>query len=258
MASFTENKRFWLEFIKAYRELPALWKVKSDSYKNRNLKTEGYNVLVEKLKSILPEANREVVKKKINALRTNYRRELKKIKDSSRPGTGTDEIYVPTLWYFNDIDFLRDQVTVVAGTCTLNYDNSEDEDSDNNETTSPQEDTPSRKRRVIPDDTPQRKIVRKTEVVQDERNELLSLARDRLRSSNDDADILGKAWALDYKQLKPDQQLFAKKAINDILFEGRLGTLHRYSVVINDPQTSRSSSTVSHISSRHNQHSSST
>ncbi|XP_076299733.1 uncharacterized protein LOC143218446 [Lasioglossum baleicum] len=236
----TENKQFWLEFIEAYRELPALWKVKSDSYRDRNLKTKGYNVLVEKLKSILPEANREVVKKKINALRTNYRRELKKIKVSGRSGTGTDEIYVPTLWYFNDIDFLRDQETAVAETSILNYNNSENEDSDNNETTSPQEDTPCRKRQAILDDTPQQKIVRKTKIVQDEQNELCSIACDRLQSSNDDADILGKAWALDYKQLKPDQQLFAKKAINDILFEGRLGTLHRYSIVINDPQTSRS------------------
>jgi hypothetical protein len=121
MAAFSDNKEFWREFIELYRELPALWKVKSEMYKNRNVKNEGYEFLVEKMKTLIPHADREMVTKKINALRTNYRRELKKIKDSKCSGAGSD-VYTPTLWYFQDIDFLREQETPIAGTSTMNED----------------------------------------------------------------------------------------------------------------------------------------
>ena len=49
------------------------------------------------------------VKKKFNSLRTNFRKELKKMRYSKKSGAGTDEIYDPTLWYFNEMSFLQDQ-----------------------------------------------------------------------------------------------------------------------------------------------------
>jgi hypothetical protein len=68
-----------------------------------------------------------MVHKKINGLRTAYRRELKKITDSTKSGIGTDDIYVPSLWYFDDLDFLRHHKIQVAGKSAM-VDEPEQED----------------------------------------------------------------------------------------------------------------------------------
>ncbi|XP_049835039.1 uncharacterized protein LOC126278808 [Schistocerca gregaria] len=42
-----------------------------------------------------------------------------------------------------------------------------------------------------------------------------------------------KVWCEKLLTLDPQQRIFAEKAINDVLFEASLGTLHRHSVTIN-------------------------
>lgn len=71
------------------------------------------------MKEIEPKADRAMVRTKINAFRTSYRRELKKVKSSIRSGAGTDDIYKPNLWYYNELDFLRDQEGQTQGTSTM-------------------------------------------------------------------------------------------------------------------------------------------
>jgi hypothetical protein len=72
MSHTTENKEFWQEFVQLYRFLTELWKVKSYMYKNHNLKDIGCDELVEKLLEIEEDADRDMVRKKINGLRTAY------------------------------------------------------------------------------------------------------------------------------------------------------------------------------------------
>jgi hypothetical protein len=50
----------------------AIMQSESDMYRNRNLKDSGYDRLVEKLREIEEDADRDMVCKKINALRTAY------------------------------------------------------------------------------------------------------------------------------------------------------------------------------------------
>lgn len=61
----------------------------------------------------------------------------------------------------------------------------------------------------------------------------MKLASKRLQQPQDDSDKIAAAWAVELRKMDPQQQLFAKKAISDILFEGQMGTLHRNSVDIN-------------------------
>jgi hypothetical protein len=54
------------KFIELYRSYPCRWKVKSDEYKNRNLKNWAYDKLIEFCKSaVCSNANKDFVIKKI-------------------------------------------------------------------------------------------------------------------------------------------------------------------------------------------------
>lgn len=77
-----------------------------------------------------PDAVRDSVVKKINNLRSTFRKELKKVNDSKRSGAGSDDIYVPSLWYFNNLMFLVDQETPDTSESTFNaVDNENNQDS---------------------------------------------------------------------------------------------------------------------------------
>lgn len=54
-----------------------------------------------------------------------------------------------------------------------------------------------------------------------------------LQSPKSDSQIIASGWGIELSKMTPNQQLYAKKCIDDILFEGRLGNLHRHSVSIN-------------------------
>lgn len=105
------SREFLTEFIALYESFPCIWRVKSKEYSDRDKKVEAYDSLVEKFKEIDATANRETVVKKINSMRSVYRKELAKVNKSIRSGAGEDEIYKPSLWYFDLLRFLNDQET---------------------------------------------------------------------------------------------------------------------------------------------------
>ncbi|KAF5287834.1 hypothetical protein FQA39_LY15666 [Lamprigera yunnana] len=65
---------------KVYRDPPALWNVKCKDYSNRVKKWEQGDVLIGKYREKYTNAEKQEMVKKINSLRTNFRKELKRIR----------------------------------------------------------------------------------------------------------------------------------------------------------------------------------
>lgn len=103
------TREFLIEFIELYRVHPCLWKTKSKDYVNKIMKNEAYKTLLEKLQTVQPGATKNTVIQKINSLRGGFRREFKKVEQSKRSGSGADDLYKPTLWYYNLLEFVKDQ-----------------------------------------------------------------------------------------------------------------------------------------------------
>ncbi|KAF5304777.1 hypothetical protein FQA39_LY09554 [Lamprigera yunnana] len=104
-----DERKFILECIEVYHSLPALWNIKSKDYSNRIKKNKQYTNLLRKYREYYPDADKAQLVKKFNSLRTNFRKELERIKDSEKSGAGTDDIIEPTLWYFEEMNVLVGQ-----------------------------------------------------------------------------------------------------------------------------------------------------
>ncbi|KAK9719369.1 Alcohol dehydrogenase transcription factor Myb/SANT-like [Popillia japonica] len=94
-------------FIEQYENFPELWNASHPHYMNKNKRNLALEKMLESYKAIKPNATREDVRKKINSLRTNYRKEVKKIIKSKRSGIGTDNVYEPSSWVFHCLKFLK-------------------------------------------------------------------------------------------------------------------------------------------------------
>ncbi|XP_068202836.1 uncharacterized protein, partial [Palaemon carinicauda] len=76
--------------------------------------------------------------------------------------------------------------------------------------------------------------------VSNRKDELKALACEHLQKPENEFLTMAKAWANDLSKMDPKQLLLAKKGINDIIFEGLCGNLHRQSVQIHPiPQETR-------------------
>ncbi|XP_037810741.1 uncharacterized protein LOC119602971 [Lucilia sericata] len=124
-----DTKAFWIEFLEIYHSHPALWRFKSKEYKNKTLKEEAYIILIEKMKELYPEANKDMVLKKINTFRSSYRREKRKVQNSMRNGSSKDNIYKPKWFFFDKLKFLDEQYGAKVITPSMHDVEREDEGS---------------------------------------------------------------------------------------------------------------------------------
>jgi hypothetical protein len=76
----------------------------------QNDKNEPYEQVLRKYRERFPDADKKnQLIKEFHSLHTNFRKGLKRIKDSEKSGTGAENLVEPTLCYFEEIKFLKDQ-----------------------------------------------------------------------------------------------------------------------------------------------------
>lgn len=91
-----------IKFVEEYRARPCLWNIKLAVYKNKSARDTALKE-IEELMGIESFGINEI-KNKIKNLRSTYAQEKKKIKDSKKSGAGTDEVYVPHIKWFMEMD----------------------------------------------------------------------------------------------------------------------------------------------------------
>ncbi|CAD7004149.1 uncharacterized protein LOC105664464 [Ceratitis capitata] len=206
-----EERAFIIECLKVYKSLPALWDSKSPEYRKKVQKDEAYEVLVDKFREKYKNINRKDVTKKINTLRTNFRKELKRLAQEGREDS--------KLWYFDVMKFLKDQA---ANKEEESFQISYDEGESLNIEIIEQPSSP------ISDKYAKENLS----------ESLVQLNAAQTSSSGVLGEYelkLAETWAMELQKMAPEQQIYAKKAINDIIYEGQLGNLHRDSVRISMP-----------------------
>lgn len=104
----SEIQMLEMEFIKKYEQLRELWDPKNPDYTNKYKRNASLDVLLVILRKINPSAVRVHVRRKINSLRSCYRKELRRHLGSKRIGPDGEEIYeyIPATWKFHSMRFV--------------------------------------------------------------------------------------------------------------------------------------------------------
>ncbi|XP_053667608.1 uncharacterized protein LOC128717957 [Anopheles marshallii] len=245
--SATLQRQILTEFILLYKSFPCLWDSTVKEYLDRDEKQRAYERLVQKYKEMDKNATRSTVAKKINVLRTCYRRELTKLNKSLHSSCG-DKAYKPTLWYFDLLAFLDESKSrEVESSCEgsgivtatvhrpikeilqhVEIEYIENESPfDSNDCGSVVEERVYSSCSMSSSATTEK---RNFSSFDQQSYQQSNAARKRIRfsSNNEDSfDIFGKHIAYKLLSLNKQQYILAQKLINDVLFEGEMETLNR-------------------------------
>ncbi|XP_046473765.2 uncharacterized protein [Neodiprion pinetum] len=96
--------------IDAYKEEPCLYATNTPNYHNKNLRTMALNRVNNAVLRLRPASTTKECSNKFHNLRNQFNIEHSKVKSSLKSGTGTDDIYKPSLWYYEKLLFLDSYV----------------------------------------------------------------------------------------------------------------------------------------------------
>ncbi|KAG6456480.1 uncharacterized protein LOC115447531 [Manduca sexta] len=237
---FPLQKDIWTEVISLYKNMPFLWDKSDPKYTSRQSREIGYNIILQKYKEHDKHANMAVLKKKIDNMRTSYRRELKKVLLSKRNSLTPEDRYVPELWYFDSLSFLDKHIVLQH-----NRDSSDEDDMELSHITESQSYTddssnfnPSIENLFYQDFEYDNDILprKKRKKVKREIPDELGDADTLDNVQEDDWLVVGKSIGVQLKGLDSRQSAIAQKIIAETLFYAKLGKLKEYSTVsFNEP-----------------------
>ncbi|KAF5295454.1 hypothetical protein FQA39_LY13115 [Lamprigera yunnana] len=75
------------------------------------MRTQALEEILKDVRTVKPEVSILEIKNKFNALKTNFMMEQQKMQNSQRSGGGDEDIYVPSLWYFENLLFVLEHAT---------------------------------------------------------------------------------------------------------------------------------------------------
>ncbi|CAG5019283.1 unnamed protein product [Parnassius apollo] len=181
----TKEREVLLNIILLYKNMPYPWDKKHKDYKKKDIRNDG-----------------------------------NKVKESSRTGAGADEVYVPTLWYFDALSFLG----AVSETCRIGRDTMETQEistslSETESVRRSESASPQKKKRVT-----------KASLLQ-KHESLINTAGKLLHKKEEEWEIIGKGIDLQLKDLNKRQFYRAQKIIHDTLYYAQMGMLTEHSSV---------------------------
>ncbi|KXJ68663.1 hypothetical protein RP20_CCG002246 [Aedes albopictus] len=214
-----------MALITSWSSKEHLYNTKHDLYKNKHARQHALSEICESLQAIMPGINIDDVKNKINNLRSQYSRELTKHRTSARSGTGTDEMYESSAYWYPHMTFLKDFVSTRKGKSNLDdleYLQSDPDDGNssevvnegsNTETESDAKQAPKRKRGS--DDT----MLNQAAAALQSIAEVLNTEKENLM---DDVHTFGEHIKAELYALHPKEREELKFQINKLIYEFKM------------------------------------
>ena len=111
MTSSRKKSRIWLEkevilLLELYHRFPILWHIHSSDNKKRNIRNIYIRKIQEGLSTSIPTITIEDIKEKIHNLRTQYQKERKKIRLSTKKGEGLNDMHKSKFLFYEKMTFL--------------------------------------------------------------------------------------------------------------------------------------------------------
>jgi len=217
----SEDEEKWTDediemLINFYKENPLLWDISLQEYRNRDSRRMAFKKLGELLNK-----TEEECKKQWHSLRVQFNKNCTRHESSKKSGTGTDEVFTPSWKFFDSMLFTRESLEVDASSSTLSDSLNESEP------------VPKRRKNksVKTSDTVDQAGMEKAKL--DMYQAAIEVLKAPPPTSNEGIlgcgkmEVFGRLVAETLSRFDGQQRAFAKKRINDVLFEIEMGgSLH--------------------------------